>query len=132
MFPCDQSSAAVKSREFAGIGRAQLCFVVPIPMGASWHVIEFTSWLEPTTKRVMPGSRVRIPPVSPASRIPDQTLILAAVSRPTAMENVATIIADATWPSSMRLFCRRSKTNTSSCTVHVIPAHTAISRRARV
>jgi hypothetical protein len=50
---------------FAGIGRAQLCFVVPIATGAPWQVIEFTSYLDPTTEFIMPGSRVRVPPFPP-------------------------------------------------------------------
>jgi len=45
---------------FAGVGRAQLCIVVPIATGAPWQVVESTSYPEPTTGLIMPGSRVRI------------------------------------------------------------------------
>jgi len=52
------------------ISCALLCFVVPIATGAPWHVVEFTSYREPTIGLIMPGSRVRVPPFShPISRL---------------------------------------------------------------
>ena len=47
---------------FARVGCALLCFVAPTCNGAPWQAVEFTSYLEPTTALIMPGSRVRVPP----------------------------------------------------------------------
>jgi hypothetical protein len=47
---------------FAGMGRALLCFVVPIATGATGQVVETTQSFSLSTALIMPGSRVRVPP----------------------------------------------------------------------
>jgi hypothetical protein len=47
-------------RESVVLACAQWCQVAT---GASWQVIEFAGYLEPTSALIMPGSRVRVPPV---------------------------------------------------------------------
>src|SRR5579863_145230 len=50
--PLALGDSAINCRELtkhAGVSCAQLCFVVPDATSAPWQVVEFTSFLEPTT-----------------------------------------------------------------------------------
>src|SRR6185437_6690725 len=49
----------------AGIGRARLCSVVPIATGGPWQVVESKGYLDRSSRLIMPGSRVRVPPFPP-------------------------------------------------------------------
>src|SRR5580700_5875856 len=55
------AAATIACERFAGISRAQLCFVMPSATGAPQQLIEFTGYPEPTAELIMGGSRVRVP-----------------------------------------------------------------------
>ena len=75
-----QARPALRYLQACGnFGCAQLSFVMPIATGASWLVIEFTSYLEPTTALIVPG--VSRPSLSTNLINPGRSLVREAVGR---------------------------------------------------